>query len=51
MYIANPLPGAHMSALFSTHPPISERVRRLRAYDRVHSSARMPFAAPARGIS
>jgi heat shock protein HtpX len=33
MYIANPLGGAQMSALFSTHPPVSERIRRLRAYD------------------
>jgi heat shock protein HtpX len=37
MYIANPLSGAQMSALFSTHPPLSERVRRLRAYDRKRS--------------
>jgi heat shock protein HtpX len=34
MYIANPFSGAQMSALFSTHPPVKERVRRLRAYDR-----------------
>jgi heat shock protein HtpX len=34
MYIANPLSGAQMSALFSTHPPVRERVRRLREYDR-----------------
>jgi heat shock protein HtpX len=34
MYIANPLSRGQMSALFSTHPPIKERVRRLRAYDR-----------------
>jgi len=33
MYIANPLSGGQMSALFSTHPPVKERVRRLRAYD------------------
>ena len=31
LYITNPLPRAGLAALFSTHPPISERVRRLRA--------------------
>ena len=34
MYIANPLSGAPMTALFSTHPPVKERISRLRAYDR-----------------
>jgi heat shock protein HtpX len=43
MYIANPLSGGQMSALFSTHPPVSERVRRLRAYDRRQTE-------PARGL-
>jgi heat shock protein HtpX len=33
LYIANPLPRAGLAALFSTHPPIRERVRRLRSYD------------------
>jgi heat shock protein HtpX len=33
MYIVNPLSGARASSLFSTHPPVGERVRRLRAYD------------------
>ena len=30
LFIVNPLKGASMSNLFSTHPPIAERVRRLR---------------------
>lgn len=33
LYISNPLSGRGMSKLFSTHPPIEERVRRLRALD------------------
>jgi heat shock protein HtpX len=33
LYIANPLRRGGMSSLFSTHPPIEERVRRLRAMD------------------
>lgn len=33
LYIANPLPRAGLAALFSTHPPMDERIRRLRAYD------------------
>jgi heat shock protein HtpX len=33
LYIANPLPRAGVAVLFSTHPPIHARVRRLRGYD------------------
>jgi heat shock protein HtpX len=33
LYIASPLSGAGMASLFSTHPPIPERVARLRALD------------------
>jgi heat shock protein HtpX len=33
LYIANPLSGHGMTSLFSTHPPVEERVRRLRARD------------------
>jgi heat shock protein HtpX len=47
MYIANPLSGAQLSALFSTHPPVSERVRRLRAYDRARGLAGAGVSAPA----
>ena len=31
LYIVKPFSGGGMAALFSTHPPIEERVRRLRA--------------------
>lgn len=31
MYIVNPLAGGGLSGLFSTHPPLRERIRRLRA--------------------
>jgi heat shock protein HtpX len=33
MYIANPLGGQSAASLFSTHPPVAERIRRLRVYD------------------
>jgi heat shock protein HtpX len=41
LYIANPLSRHGVSALFSTHPPIEERVRRLRELD---GSAALSFA-------
>ena len=31
LFIVNPLKGSAMSRLFSTHPPVAERVRRLEA--------------------
>ena len=33
MYIANPLGGQSRANLFSSHPPVGERIRRLRDYD------------------
>ena len=33
LYAVNPLPRAGMAALFMTHPPMDERIRRLRALD------------------
>jgi heat shock protein HtpX len=33
LYITNPLPRAGLAGLFSTHPPIPERVRRLRTFE------------------
>jgi heat shock protein HtpX len=31
MFIVNPLKGVNFNGLFSTHPPLEERIRRLRA--------------------
>jgi heat shock protein HtpX len=39
LYITNPLKRGGMSSLFSTHPPLAERVRRLRAIDSAHGIA------------
>jgi heat shock protein HtpX len=33
LYVANPLPRAELMTLFMTHPPMAERVRRLRALE------------------
>jgi len=33
LYIVNPLSGKGATSLFSTHPPIEERIKRLREYD------------------
>lgn len=42
MFIVNPLSGRSMQSLFSTHPPIAERVQRLRGGGPVDSSAPPP---------
>jgi heat shock protein HtpX len=41
LYIANPLPRTGLATLFATHPPIAERVRRLRSYDGATALARV----------
>ena len=33
LYAVNPLPRGGVSSLFMTHPPMPERIRRLRALD------------------
>jgi heat shock protein HtpX len=38
LFIVNPLSGGGVMALFSTHPPIPERVRRLRELDAAHGT-------------
>jgi heat shock protein HtpX len=45
MYIVNPLAGGDFSRLFSTHPPVRQRVRRLRAYREPSRARRGPASA------
>ncbi|HUJ33746.1 MAG TPA: zinc metalloprotease HtpX [Solirubrobacteraceae bacterium] len=45
MYIANPLGGGTVATLFSTHPPVRERIRRLRAYGERARTERTPSTA------
>ena len=49
MYIVNPLAGRRLTSLFSTHPPLQERIRRLRAYGHspIGRSARAGVRLPA----
>jgi len=55
LYIVNPLRGGGLAGLFSTHPPIEERIRRLRAIrpDRTYRpairSATVGPSRPSRG--
>jgi heat shock protein HtpX len=42
LFAVNPLTGGGMSNLFSTHPPVTERIRRLRQMPRMTSVAATP---------
>jgi heat shock protein HtpX len=48
LYIANPLSGGGMRSLFSTHPPMEERIARLEAMagQSAQPAASSPWAAP-----
>jgi heat shock protein HtpX len=39
LYIVNPLSGKSIGSLFSTHPPVAERVERLRGMRRLGRAA------------
>jgi heat shock protein HtpX len=46
MFIVNPLSGARFGALFATHPPMEERIARLRAMARPPSPWQSPTPSP-----
>jgi heat shock protein HtpX len=48
MYIDNPLSGGGMRSLFSTHPPMEERIARLQAMAQDHRAAPQPAATSVR---
>jgi heat shock protein HtpX len=50
LYIVNPLRGGGLTGLFSTHPPIQERIRRLHAM-RADATYRPPIRSPTVGGS
>jgi heat shock protein HtpX len=41
LFIINPLSGAHLGSLFSTHPPVEDRIARLSAM----AQAKSPWMA------
>jgi heat shock protein HtpX len=49
MFIVNPLSGASLMRLFSTHPPLEERIARLRGYRPSAGKAPVPPQAPGGG--
>ena len=46
LYIDNPLSAGGMRSLFSTHPPMEERIARLQAMAGQYAGAAQPQAAP-----
>jgi heat shock protein HtpX len=50
VYIANPLPRAGLAGLFSTHPPVAERVRRLREFHGSPAAVDLAVAARRPGL-
>ena len=49
MYIDNPLSGGGMASLFSTHPPMEERIARLQAMAQTQAPVASPMRARAGG--
>lgn len=39
MFIVNPLKGGNIATLFSTHPPLEERIARLKGYGRIYDKS------------
>jgi heat shock protein HtpX len=49
MFIVNPLSGKSLMSLFSTHPPLAERIARLRGHQPVSPTPPTPPAPPGSG--